>query len=153
MSEGRTARPCGRLLRLVTGIVLVVEGGRHLIGTSGNLVLSTLGVTLALLAVYALIHLVIARCLSGLNPWLGALIAVTPVALVFLLSDAPGRLGSLLFVGTSLLATAARNDAGCEVMTLPGMVFGKRTHLVCLAFSPIDWAEDAIARKKEARAQ
>ena len=29
-------------------------------------------------------------------------------------------------------------------MTLPGMLLGKRTHLVCIVFSPLDWIEDKL---------
>lgn len=57
------------------------------------------------------------------------------------------RLGSVLFVGISLLFTAWRSDGGCEVMTLPGMLLGKRTHLVCIAFSPVDWLERAAVEE------
>lgn len=148
MGEGIRARTCGRVVRLITGLILVFEGGRHLIGTSGTLIGMTLGVVLAELAFYALMHLVIERFFRAVNPWIGAMLAVAPVATVFLLSDAPGRLGTLLFVGISLLFTAARADGGCEVMTLPGMVLGRRTHLVCIAFSPIDWMEEKVARRR-----
>lgn len=99
-------------------------------------------------AFYSALHLLISRFFVGLNRWIGAVLAVSPVVAVFLFSDAPGRLGTLLFVGVSLLFTAARADGGCEVMTLPGMVMAERTHLVCIAFSPIDWLEARMARKQ-----
>ena len=149
--NGIGARPFGRMLRLLTSAALVGEGGRHIIGASSTLVAMTGGVVLGELAFYAALHLIVVRYLPRLNPWIGAVFAVAPVAAVFLLSDAPGRLGTLLFVGVSLLFTAARADGGCEVMTLPGMIFGKRTHLVCIAFSPIDWLETMIARKSHAQ--
>ena len=145
--EGIRARKCGRVLRLITGLVLVFEGGRHLIGTSWTLVGMATGVVVGEFAFYVLLHLVIERFLRSVNPWFGAVLAVAPVATVFLLSDAPGRLGTLLFVGVSLLVTAVKADGGCEVMTLPGMVLGRRTHLVCIAFSPIDWIEERVARR------
>ena len=146
-AEGIKARQVGRALRLLVGALLVVEGGRHLVGSSVTLVAATAGVVVAEFLFYAALHLIIVRFFSSVNRWLGALLAVTPVALVFVLSDAPGKLGTLLFVGISLLFTAFRNDGGCEVMTLPGMVFGRRTHLVCVAFSPIDWVEEKIYRR------
>ena len=148
--EGNRARVVGRILRLLAGIALVIEGGRHLIGASTSLMLATTGVAVGEVVFYAGLHLVISRYFRGVNAWLGAVLAVAPVAAVLLLSDAPGRLGTLLFVGISLLFTAARADGGCEVMTLPGLVFGRRTHLVCIAFSPIDWLEKRIARKRSA---
>ena len=36
--EGIEARPVGRVLRLLTGLLLVIEGGRHLVGASLTLV-------------------------------------------------------------------------------------------------------------------
>ena len=115
-------------------------------GASLTLVATTAGVVLAEFLFYAAMHLLIVRFFSSINRWAGAALAVTPVFLVYVLSNAPGKLGSLLFVGISLLFTAFRNDAGCEVMTLPGIVFGRRTHLVCIAFSPIDWVEERVQR-------
>ena len=146
-SEGISARPVGRVLRLVLGVLLVVEGGRPLVGNDLALVAMTVGVVLGEFLFYAAVHLVILRLASSINRWAGALLAVTPVFLVFVLSDAPGRLGTLLFVGISLLLTALRNDAGCEVMTLPGIVLGRRTHLVCVAFSPLDWVEEKVYQR------
>ena len=122
----------------------VVEGARHLVGNDLMLTAMTAGVVVGEFAFYAAVHLVIMRFVSSINRWVGAFLAVTPVFLVFILSDAPGELGTLLFVGISLLFTALRNDAACEVMTLPGMVFRRRTHLVCVALSPIDWVEEKL---------
>jgi hypothetical protein len=104
----------------------------------------TAGVMVGEFLFYAALHVVIARLFSAINRWVGAILAVMPVFLVFVFGDAPGKLGTLLFVGISLLFAALRNDAGCEVMTLPGMVFGRRTHLVCIAFSPLDWVEEKL---------
>ena len=146
-SEGISARPVGRVLRLVLGVLLIVESGRNLVGSDLALVAMTAGVVVGEFLFYAAVHLVIVRYVSSINRWAGAVLAVTPVFLVFVLSDAPGRLGTLAFVGISLVLTALRNDAGCEVMTLPGMVFGRRTHLVCVALSPIDWVEEKASQR------
>ena len=35
-------------------------------------------------------------------------------------------------------------DKGCEVMSIPGLIFNRRTHLACFFFSPIDWLEKKI---------
>ena len=141
-SDGIKARPVGRVLRLLLGVFLAAEGVRHLVGSGAELMAMTAGVVVGEFLFYVALHLAIVRLGSSINRWVGAFVAVTPVVLVFLLSDAGGQLGTLLFVGVSLLFTALRNDAGCEVMTLPGMVFSRRTHLVCVALSPIDWVEE-----------
>jgi hypothetical protein len=102
-----------------------------------------------LLIFYLLVHLLIARYFPTINPWVGAIIANVPAGLVFVLGlpggwifgRGEGFLGSALYVGVSLLLAALRADPGCEVMTLPAVVFRKHTNLACLLFSPIDAIE------------
>ena len=146
-SEGISARPVGRVLRLVLGVLLIVESGGNLVGSDLALVAMTAGVVVGEFLFYAAVHLVIVRFVSSINRWAGAFLAVTPVVLVFVVGGASGQLGTSLFVGISLLFTALRNDAGCEVMTLPGMMLGRRTHLVCVALSPIDWVEEKASQR------
>ena len=148
--QGIRTGPMGRGLRFLAGIALIFEGSRHLLGTNAALILATSAVVLGEVAFYAVIHLIVSRTSRAMNPWISGMLAVVPIATVFLLSDAPGRLGTLLFVGISLLMAAARADGGCEVMTLPAILFGKRTHLVCVTFSPIDWLENKVARNRSA---
>ncbi len=45
--------------------------------------------------------------------------------------------------------TGIRDEGGCEVMTLPGMILGKRTHLVCIVLLPLDWVEEKLTGLKE----
>ncbi len=145
MSEGRTAKPVGRVLRLLTGTALTYHVlASHLISEETTRNLQVAGTVLGLFVFYTVLHLAISKFVPSINAWLGAVIAVTPVFLVFALVGPAGRLGSLLFIGVSLVATAIRSDGGCEVMTLPGMLMGKRTHLVCILFSPLDWIEDKL---------
>ena len=82
--------------------------------------------------------------LTKLNRWLGAFLAILPVFVVFLLGGGLGQVGALSFLAVSLLLAAARADAGCEVMSIPSLVFGRRTHLMCLLFSPLDWVEEKV---------
>jgi hypothetical protein len=133
---------------LITGVAIVAAGiVPPLLDSRPRLTLETLGVFVGLFFFYLLLHLAIQRFVPRLNPWLGAVLAVAPVAAVFLMGGPASRAGSVLFVGVSLLFTAWRADGGCEVMTLPGMLLGKRTHLVCIAFSPVDWLEGAVRKE------
>ncbi len=146
MSEGIQARPVGRILRLLMGGVLTIHIlVSHLMGASPFLSVQVAGVVFGLVVFYALVHVLISRFVPTINPWVGALLAVTPVFLVFLMGGPPVRYGVVLFLGVSLLLTGIRADGGCEVMTLPGMILGKRTHLVCIVFSPLDWVEEKLA--------
>jgi len=106
--------------------------------------LQVAGILVAVFVLYTLSQLAIERFVSTINPWLGAVIAVAPVFLLFALGPA-GQISALMFIGVSLVATAVRADGGCEVMTLSGMPMGRRTHLVCLVFSPMDWVEDRLS--------
>ena len=145
MSEGIEARPVGRIVRLLMGGVLAIHVvASHLIGAAPSLTVEVAGVVFGLFVFYSLVHLLISRFVPTIHPWVGALLAVTPVLLVFLMGGLPVRHGVVLFLGVSLLFTGLRSDGGCEVMTLPGMVFGKRTHLVCIVLSPLDWVEKKL---------
>jgi hypothetical protein len=139
--EGIKAKGMCRSMRLIAGIFMTVEGTRHLFGSSPGFPLKTTGVVAGELIFYLALHLVISKFSRRVNPWLGAVLAVAPVVLVFIYGGPAGRLGTLIYVGVSLVLTAIRSDGGCEVMTVPGMILGNRTHLVCIVFSPIDWVE------------
>ena len=143
------ALPIGRLLRFLTGLAFIlavvpVYGrlGAPLSVRAGLLVLG-------LLAAYSLIHLFAARYPLARPPWLGASLALAPLVVTyaagglggFLLGRGEGRLAAVTFVGASLLLAAARADAGCEVMSIPGALFRKRSYLPCLVFTPIDRLE------------
>ena len=149
MIEGVRARPVGRVVRLLMGGLLTIHvPASHLIGTSPSLTVQVAGVVFGLIVFYALVHVLISKFVPTINPWLGALLAVTPVLLVFLMGGLPVRHGVVLFLGVSLLFTGIRGDGGCEVMTLPGMILGKRTHLVCIVLSPLDCVEEKLTGSK-----
>jgi hypothetical protein len=149
MSEGRTAKPVGRVLRLLMGTALTIHAAQHMISGQTTLNLQAAGIVLGLLLLYTLLHLAISRFVPSINAWLGAVIALAPAILVFALVDASLRFSVVLFIGVSLVVTAIRGDGGCEVMTLPGMFLGKRTHLVCIVFSPLDWIEGKLTGGKD----
>ena len=149
MSEGIRARPVGRAVRLLMGGGLMALTVSHLIGSSPSLAGQISGVVLGLVVFYLLVHLLVSRFVPTINRWVGAVLAVAPVILVFLMGGLPSREGVVLFLGVSLLLTGLRGEGGCEVMTLPGMILGNRTHLVCIALSPLDWVEEKLTSSKE----
>ncbi len=150
MSEGIKARPVGRVVRLLMGGLLTIQvPASHLIGASPVLTLQVAAAVFGLFVFYTLVHLLISKFVPTINPWVGAVLAVAPVVLVFLMGGLPVRHGVVLFLGVSLLFTGIRGDGGCEVMTLPGMILGKRTHLVCIVLSPLDWVEEKLGGLKE----
>jgi hypothetical protein len=110
----------------------------------------SLVIVLALVAFYTLMHYAVSRLVPKLNRWVGALLAVAPVFLVWVLGQGGGPLfgqgeggtGAITYIGVSLLIDFARADSGCEVMAIPGLILRNRTHLPCIALSPIDALEN-----------
>ena len=146
-STQRMAPPVGRSLRFLVGaglILLVLSAYRT---SDGESLLLALTWTMGLVIIYGLIHRVVSTLFQSINRWLGAFLALAPVIAVFLLGG-PAALGALTFLGVSLVLASVLGDPGCEVMTIPGLVFRRRTHLVCLLFSPIDWAEEKLSRRE-----
>ena len=144
MSSNMKALPVGRILRFLLGVFLAVTVWPFFQNAPSNRILSAVLVVVALTVFYAVVHWVVSSYLTKLNRWLGAFLAILPVFVVFLLGGGLGQVGALSFLAASLLLAAARADAGCEVMSIPSLVFGQRTHLMCPLFSPLDWVEEKI---------
>lgn len=111
-----------------------------------------MGVAAALVIFYTLVHVLVSRHWPQLNRWWGAGLALAPMIAVYyfglgggyLFGAGEGQLGVLTFLGVSLLLAGGRGDLGCEVMTIPGLIFKPYTHLACIVFSPIDWLEQRV---------
>jgi len=138
------ALPVGRILRFLLGAWLVFAVHRFYLESGSSRILSAVLVVAGLVLFYALIHWLVSTYLPAFNRWLGALLAILPVCLVFVFGGVLGQVGAASFLALSLLLAAIRSDAGCEVMSIPALVFGRHTHLMCLLFSPMDWVEGKI---------
>jgi hypothetical protein len=60
-----------------------------------------------------------------------------------------GQLAAVTFFGVSLVVAGMRAAAGCELMAIPGVLFGKHTELACLIFSPLDRLERKLRSKRD----
>ena len=136
------SRPVGRILRFIVGASLVGLLSRDLINASSDIVAWSAAVVVGLIIFYMIVHLLVLKFLPNINKYLGTILALSPAVAVFMLTGAPGQIGVTGYIGGSLILDAITADLGCEVMALPGLIFGKRTHLCCIAFSPIDWIEN-----------
>lgn len=140
------AGPVGRVLRLVIGICLLILAVPVYLKAGLGYGLTSLALTVGLLLLYVVAHWAVSGHFRSLNRWVGALIAITPVFLVWSLGQGGGPLfgqgeggtAAITFIAISMLVDAARAATGCEVMALPGLLFGNRTHLPCIALGPID---------------
>lgn len=142
--ESLRALPVGRILRFLLGAVLVGIVWPFFRDAASNRILGAVLIVVGLAVFYTVVHWLVSSHLPKLNRWLGAFLAILPALLVFVLGGVLGQVGAASFIGISLLIAAIRADAGCEVMSVPSLVFGRRTHLMCLLFSPIDWVEEKI---------
>ena len=148
--------PIGRLLRLAIGTLLILLALPFAFRSSAEVLLGAFSVLLAVTVFYAGVHLLVSKVFRNLNRWLGAAIANIPVILVFifgvsggpLFGSGEGQLAAIAYVGIALLIAGFRADPGCEVMSIPGFIFGHQTHLACITFSPIDWLEAKLSREE-----
>lgn len=147
MSHDLRALPVGRILRFLLGAYLAFAVWPFFRGASPNRILGAVLVVVGLTVFYGAVHWLVSSYLTKLNRWLGAFLAILPVFLVFLFGGGLGQVGALAFLAVSLVLAASRADAGCEVMSVPSLVFGRRTHLMCLLFSPLDWVEQKIVAR------
>jgi hypothetical protein len=131
----------GRTLRLMLGALLAWMTFTVMRAEDQAFNIRVLAIFAGVTGFYAIVHFIVSRFGAGLNRWLGAIVAVTPVLLVFGLGGPVGRVASVAYIGVSLLLQAIRGDAGCEVLSIPALMLGRRSHLMCLLFSPIDWVE------------
>ena len=138
------ARPIGRILRFLMAGYLIVTVIPHYLTASWQSNLKIAATIGGLIILYTAMHLVIAKYVPRLNRWLGALLAIIPAVLLFLLGGGIGQMGSMSYIGGSLFIDSLNGDGGCEVMAIPGIISSQRTHLVCIAFSPLDWLEQKL---------
>ena len=85
--DEHTARIVGRSLRLLLGAALTWMTYDVMRSEDAGFNLRVLLVVIALTGFYSAMHFAVSRKMSGLNPWLGALLAVLPVVLVFVLGE------------------------------------------------------------------
>ena len=151
----KATRPIGRALRFVAGLLLIASVSPFYLQGNSAFRLTSLGVAAALVIFYMLVHVRVSRYWPRLNRWLGACLALAPTLAVYffgfgggyIFGAGEGQLGVLTFLGVSLLLAGVRGDLGCEVMTIPGLVFKQHTHLACIVFSPFDWLEQRVFNK------
>ncbi len=154
VDSARGAGPFGRVLRIAAGILLMGSiAGFYLDGTL-PFVIRSAAVAIGLVSISVVLHRRVVADSLGTRPWLGAIVALAPLLLVYLLgmSGGPifgggeGQLGALTYLGVSLVLAGLSGDGGCEVMAVPNVLSAKKTRLACLVFSPIDRLEQRLSK-------
>ena len=158
LQQPRQAPPVGRALRILLGLVLVVYTVPTYFRVPVPLAVRALLLVLGLVGVYSLIHILVSRRIVAFGPLLGAVVANGLLVVVYvaggpgslILGRGEGALAAVTFLGISLLVAGVRAAPGCEVMAIPGLLFGKHTELACLIFSPLDKLERKLRSKRVA---
>jgi hypothetical protein len=155
--QPRQAPPVGRALRILLGLMLMVYVAPVYFRVPVGVALGSLLLMLGLIGVYSLIHIVLSRRIVAVTPWLGAVVANGLLVAVYIggafgspiVGHGKGQLAAVTFLGISLVLAGVGAALGCEVMAIPGLLFGKHTQLACLIFSPLDTLERKLRGERE----
>jgi len=146
----------GRALRILLGLVLMVYVAPVYFRVPVRVAAGSFLLMLGLIGVYSLIHIVVSRRIIAFGPCLGAAVAAGLLVTLYvagasglpILGHGKGQLAAATFLGLSLVVAGLRAAPGCEVMAIPGLLFGKHTELACLIFSPLDRLERKLRSKR-----
>jgi hypothetical protein len=147
----------GRALRILLGVVLIAYVTPVYFRVPIRVTAGSLLLMLGLTGVYSLIHIVVSRRIVAFGPCLGAVVANGLLVALYvaggsrlpILGHGKGQLAAVTFFAASLVVAGVRAAPGCEVMAIPGILFGKHTELACLIFSPIDRLERKLRNKHD----
>jgi len=140
LEERRQAPPVGRVLRILVGLALMMYVTPVYFQVPVRVAVGSLLLMLGLIAVYSLIHILVSRRIVAFGPRLGAVVALGFLVALYaagtsglpFVGRGKGQLAAATFLGVSLVVAGVRAAPGCEVMAIPGLLFGKHTELACL---------------------
>src|SRR5258708_31907121 len=147
ISDTEKAGRLGRISRLLLGGLVLLYVGPYYFIVPSDVLMWTVLLIIALTVYYILLDVSIVNFQPNINTTLGAVLANAPIILMVLIGRNALALSALSFLGISLVLTGLRADTGCEVMSIPGLIFKRNTSLPCFFFSPIDWLEKKISAK------
>ena len=147
----------GRVLRILLGLALMIYVTPVYSQVPARVAVGSLLLMLGLIGIYSLIHIVVSRRIVAFGPVLGPIVAngllvalcVAGASGLPILGHGKGQLAAVTFFGVSLLVAGVRAAPGCELMAIPGLLFGKHTELACLIFSPLDKLERKLPSKRD----
>ena len=156
LQQPRHAPPVGRALRILLGLALMIYVAPVYFRVPVRIGMGSLVLMLGLVGVYSLIHIVVSRRIVAFGPCLGAVVAAGLLVALYvagasglpILGHGKGQLAAATFLGISLVVAGVRAVPGCEVMAIPGLLFGKHTELACLIFSALDKLERKLRSKR-----
>ena len=156
MQQTNQTPPVARVLRILLGLALIVYTVPVYFQVPMRIAVGAWLLVLGLIGVYSLIHIVVSRRMITFGPCFGAVVANGLLVALYvagssglpILGRGKGQLAAVTFLGVSLVVAGVRAAPGCEVMAIPGLLFGKHTELACLIFSPLDRLERKLRSKR-----
>ncbi len=143
---GRDVGVVGRWFRLIAGGSLSGYVLYHAVGLSATEVMELAIYFVATLSAYTAAEFLLGeRLLAKASAWLRTAILLGPPVVIFALQLGPHVLhhALLLYVGVSLTFSYFMRYGGCEVMSIPGLIFGSR-HTVYCPLNVVDAVEKAV---------
>ena len=142
-------------MRILLGVVLIIYVTSVYFRVPLGVAVESLLLMLGLIGVYSLIQIGVSRRIVG--PRVAAVLAAGLLVALYIggasrlpiLGRGKGQLAAVAFLGFSLIVAGVRAAPGCEVMAIPGLLFGKHTEVACLIFSPLDSVERKLRSKRE----
>jgi hypothetical protein len=158
LDQPRQAPPVGRVLRILLGVALIVYVAPVYLQVPARVSLVSLLLIVGLIGIYSLLHVTVSQRIVPLGSSLGAIAANGLLVLLYfigvtelpIVGGGKGALAAVTFLGISLVVAGVLAAPGCEVMAIPGLLFGKHTELGCLIFSPLDRLERKLRCKRGA---
>jgi|SRR6266571_1472291 len=149
VQEPRQAPPVGRALRILLALALTAQVVPVYLREGLPLAIRALLLVVGVIGVYSLVPVLASRRIVAFGPGLGSVQGLVPLVALYvaggtgapLLGRGAGQLAAVTYLALSLVVAGVRADPGCEVMAIPGVLFGKHTELACLIFSPLDRLE------------
>jgi hypothetical protein len=156
LQQTRQVPPVGRAVRILLGLALMIYVTPVYFRIPVSLAAGAWLLVLGLIVVYSLIHIVVSRRIVVFGLCLGAVVALGLLVALYvagasrlpILGRGKGQLAAVTFLGVSLVVAGVRAAPGCELMAIPGLLFGKHTELACLIFSPLDRLERKLRSKR-----
>ena len=149
LEEPRRAPPVGRVLRILLGLALMVYVAPVYFQVPARVSVGSLLLIVGLIGIYSLLHMTVSQRIVPLGSGLAAIVANGLLVVLYfigatglpIVGGGKGPLAAVTFLGISLVVAGVRAAPGCEVMAVPGLLFGKHTELGCILFSPLDRLE------------
>jgi len=153
--QARQALPVGRALRILLGLALMVYVAPVYFQVPARVSVGSLLLIVGLIGIYSVLHMAVSQRIVPSGSGLAAIVANGLLVVLYfigatglpIVGGGKGALAAVTFLGISLVVAGVRAAPGCEVMAIPGLLFGKHTDLGCLIFSPLDRLERKLRSK------